>query len=167
MTEANQPSTVKSYIDSANSAVMNAVSSVTGNNADKRAAEEKRADAHAEHEASKLGGKAGPFNLSTTGAVTTDNEDRMGGKMDQMVGSGKEFAGNVVGSRRLQAEGRRQNEEGQGREAAGQIKDYVGGAVDRATGTVGTAVSGLTGNAQAKGAFPPPSPPPLPITFAL
>lgn len=153
---ANQPSTVKSYIDSADAAVMNAISSVTGNGVDKRAAEEKRADAHAEHEASKLGAKAGPFNLSTAG-VTVDNEDRTGGKKDQVVGSGKEFVGNVVGSRDLQAEGRRQNEEGQGREAAGQVKDYVGGAVDRVTGTIGTAVSGLTGNSQAKGTSPPPT----------
>jgi len=97
-----------------------------------------------------VGGSAGPLNFSTSG-VTVDNEDRTRGKKDQMAGSGKEFVGNVVGSDNLKTEGRRQNEEGQGREAAGQIKDYVGGAVDRATGTIGAAVAGVTGNSQAKG----------------
>jgi uncharacterized protein YjbJ (UPF0337 family) len=83
--------------------------------------------------------------------VTVDNEDRTAGKKDQLVGSGKEFIGNAVGSADLKREGRQQNQEGQGREAAGQLKDYVGGAADRVTGTIGSAVAGLTGNTQVQG----------------
>lgn len=70
-----------------------------------------------------------------------------------MIGSGKEFVGNVIGSPSLANEGRRQNEQGQGQEAVGQLKDYSGGVVDRITGTVGAAVAGFTGNTEARGKF--------------
>ncbi|KAF8545514.1 hypothetical protein BDD12DRAFT_721942 [Trichophaea hybrida] len=148
----NQSSTLKSYIDAADATVMSALGSVTGNPADKQASANKQASADAERDASRLGGSAGPLNFSTSG-VTVDNEDRISGKKDQVVGSGKEFVGNVLESNDLKNEGRQQNQEGQGREAAGQIKDYVGGAVDRVTGTIGSAVAGVTGNSQAKDAY--------------
>ncbi|KAF8251065.1 hypothetical protein K440DRAFT_653237 [Wilcoxina mikolae CBS 423.85] len=148
----NQPSTLRSYIDAADATVMNALGSLTGNPADKQASANKQASADAERDASRLGGSVGPLNFSTSG-VTVDNEDQVGGKKDQMVGSGKEFAGNVLGSSDLKNEGRRQNQEGQGREAAGQVKGYVGGAVDRVTGTIGSAIAGVTGNSQAKDAY--------------
>ncbi|KAI5814971.1 hypothetical protein BZA77DRAFT_388758 [Pyronema omphalodes] len=147
-----QPSTIRSYIDSADAAVMNAIGSVTGNSADKRAANEQHANADAERNASRAGASAGPLNFSASG-VTVDNEDRLQGKKDQLVGSGKEFVGNVVGSSDLKAQGRQQNQEGQGQEAAGQIKDYVGGAVDRVTGAVGSAVAAVTGNKGAQESY--------------
>jgi uncharacterized protein YjbJ (UPF0337 family) len=163
-----QPSTVKSYIDSATATVQNAVGSLTGkahlhqetapqtnaqglgNPVDKQAAAEKHISAENERDASRAGASAGPLNFSASG-VTVDNEDRTAGKKDQLVGSGKEFVGNAIGSPDLKREGRQQNQEGQGREAAGQIKDYVGGAADRVTGAIGSAVAGLTGNPQAQG----------------
>ncbi|KAI5853987.1 hypothetical protein BZA05DRAFT_473312 [Tricharina praecox] len=147
-----QPSTVKSYVDSAAATVQNVVGSITGNPIDKQAAADKHVAADAERDASRAGAKAGPLNFSTSG-VTVDNEDRIGGKKDQFVGSGKEFMGNTLGNDALVREGRRQNDEGQGREAAGQIKDYVGGAADRVTGAIGSVVAGITGNPQAQSAY--------------
>ena len=49
-------------------------------------------------------------------------------------------------SQDLKEAGRRQNLEGEQQEAKGQANDYVSGASDRVTGTVGSAVAGLTGN---------------------
>lgn len=71
--------------------------------------------------------KAGPFNLSSSGAATLDNQNRRDGKSNQIVGSGKEFVGNAIGSDNLKREGRDQNAEGKGQEAAGQIADFASG----------------------------------------
>ncbi|KAA8902606.1 hypothetical protein FN846DRAFT_955376 [Sphaerosporella brunnea] len=147
-----QPSTLKSYMDSATATVQNAVGSLTGNPVDKQAAAEKHISAENEREASHAGASLGPLNVSASG-VTVDNEDRTQGKKDQFIGSGKEFVGNALGNDSLVNEGREQNREGQGLEAAGQLKDYVGGATDRVTGAVGSAVASLTGNPQAKDAY--------------
>jgi len=174
-----QPSTVKSYVGSAAATVQNVVGSITGlsflsffsppsclvalrvptnrvffpgNPIDKQAAADKHVAANAERDASRAGAKAGPLNFSTSG-VTVDNEDRVGGKRDQVVGSGKEFVGNALSNDSLVREGRRQNDEGQGREAAGQVKDYVGGVADRVTGTIGSVVAGVTGNPEAQSKF--------------
>lgn len=50
----------------------------------------------------------------------------------------------------LKQAGRDQNLEGQQQEAKGQVNDYTKGVGDRIGGTVGAAVSGLTGNASAQ-----------------
>jgi uncharacterized protein YjbJ (UPF0337 family) len=63
-----------------------------------------------------------------------------------MVGSGKEFVGNLVGAEGLKREGIQQNREGQGQEAQGQLSDLGKGLTDRVGGTIGGAVAGLTGN---------------------
>jgi uncharacterized protein YjbJ (UPF0337 family) len=149
----SQPSTLRSYADSGIAAVQNVIGSLTGNPVDQRQAEDKKAHAELEHDASRAAAKAGPFNLSSSGAATVDNKDRRDGKADQVIGSGKEFVGNVVGSDSLKREGRDQNTEGQGQEAAGQLKDFTSGVANRVTGTIGAAVSGLTGNTQAKSDF--------------
>jgi hypothetical protein len=49
----------------------------------------------------------------------------------------------------LKQAGREQNLEGQKQEAKGQLSDYGSGLAERAQGTIGSAVSGLTGD-QAK-----------------
>ena len=147
-----------------------------GNPVDQRQAEDRKAHAELEHNASHAAAKAGPFNLSSSGAVAVDNKNRRDGKADQIIGSGKEFVGNTIGSDSLKREGRDQNAEGQGREAAGQLQDYTSGVgkphkyiilhhcevlpctkcaliigeANRVTGTIGAAMSGLTGNTQAK-----------------
>jgi uncharacterized protein YjbJ (UPF0337 family) len=58
-----------------------------------------------------------------------------------------------VGSQSIKAAGRNQNQEGQQQEAKGQVNDYVGGIGDRVTGTVGGAVSGITGNKKAQASY--------------
>lgn len=100
---------------------------MTGNTADKTAADQRKAHAELENNASHVAVKAGPFNLSSSGAATIDNENRREGKSDQFVGSGKEFIGNAIGSDSLKREGREQNAQGQGQEAAGQVTDYASG----------------------------------------
>jgi len=149
---SNQPSTIKSYVDSASATIQNAVGSLTGNPVDKQVAADRHVDAQAERDASRAGAKVGPLTFSTAG-VTTDNQDRTGGKKDQMLGSGKEFMGNMTGSEQLKREGRQQNAEGQGREAAGQIKDYTGGMADRVTGTLGSVAAAVVGNPDAQNAY--------------
>ncbi|CUS14119.1 unnamed protein product [Tuber aestivum] len=149
----SQPSTLKSYANSGIAAVQGAVGSLTGNPVDQRQAEDKSAHAESERDASHVAAKAGPFNLSSSGAATIDNKDRRDGKSNQIIGSGKEFVGNTIGSDSLKREGRDQNTEGQGQEAAGQLKDFAEGAADRVTGTIGAAASSLTGNTQAQSDF--------------
>jgi len=149
----SQPSTLKSYTDSGIAAVQSVVGSLTGNPIDQRQAEDRKAHAELEHNASHVAAKAGPLNLSSSGAVAVDNKNRRDGKADQILGSGKEFVGNTIGSDSLKREGRDQNAEGQGREAAGQLQDYTSGVANRVTGTIGAAMSGLTGNTQAQSDF--------------
>lgn len=69
------------------------------------------------------------------------------------MGSGKEFVGNLVGSKDLASSGHQQNTDGQGREATGQAKDYAGGAVDRVTGAIGSGIASVTGNPNAESEF--------------
>lgn len=115
-------------------------------------AEETKAQAQAEHDASHTAAKAGPFTLSSTGVPAKDNPDRTQGSWNQTVGSAKEFVGGLVGSEDLKQSGRQQNLEGQNQEAKGQLTDLGQGVSDRVQGAVGGAVAGLTGDrdAQAK-----------------
>lgn len=46
----------------------------------------------------------------------------------------------------LKSAGRQQNLEGQQQEAKGQLSDFGGGIANRAQGTIGSAVAGLTGD---------------------
>ncbi|PWW78277.1 hypothetical protein C7212DRAFT_358273 [Tuber magnatum] len=95
----NQPSTLKSYADSGIAAVHSVVGSLTGNPVDQRQAEDRKAHAELERDAPRAAAKAGPFNLSSSGAATIDNKDRRDGKIDQILGSGKEFGSKYRGSR--------------------------------------------------------------------
>ena len=54
--------------------------------------------------------------------------------------------GNAVGAEGLKKEGIEQNREGKGQEAQGQLSDLGSGIQERAKGTLGGAVSGVTGN---------------------
>jgi uncharacterized protein YjbJ (UPF0337 family) len=108
-------------------------------------AQNKQAEANAEHDLSHAAAKAGPFTVSTSG-VSKDDPNRTEGSYNQMVGSGKEFVGNLVGAEGLKREGIQQNREGQGQEAQGQLSDLGKGLTDRVGGTIGGAVAGLTGN---------------------
>lgn len=145
-------STLQSYVDSATSAVQSAIGAVTGNPADKKEAENKKAEAQAKDDLSHASAKAGPFTVSSSG-VAKDDPDRTQGSWNQTVGSGKETLGNLIGNESLKKEGARQNQEGQAQEAQGQLSDLGQGISDRVGGTVGGAIAGLTGNEKAKAEY--------------
>jgi hypothetical protein len=60
------------------------------------------------------------------------------------------FSGNQANlpatQQNLKAQGREQNLEGQRQEAKGQVSDFASGVGDRVQGTIGSAVTGLTGD---------------------
>jgi len=109
-------------------------------------ADQSKSKAELEHDASHATAKAGPFTLSSSGAVAQDNPDRTAGSYDQTMGSTKEAIGNMVGSEDLRRSGVDQNASGKSQEAKGQLSDYGTGFADRASGAVGGAVAGLTGD---------------------
>ncbi|KAI0454998.1 hypothetical protein F5B21DRAFT_219381 [Xylaria acuta] len=150
MSTNDNTSTLKSTMDAVTGAAQNALGSITGSNADQAKGEAKQNKADAEHEASHATAKMPGFTASSSGAVTKDDPGRAAGKYNQTVGSAKEALGGLVGSESLQAAGRNQNREGQDQEAKGQVNDYVSGVGDRLSGTVGAAVSGITGNTKAQ-----------------
>ncbi|KAK3944949.1 hypothetical protein QBC46DRAFT_372355, partial [Diplogelasinospora grovesii] len=146
MSSNDNTSTLKSYVDSATGGVQNAVGSLLGSSSDQAEGQAKQQKADAEYDASHATAKLPGFTASSAGAVTKDDPDRTTGSWNQTVGSAKEFVGGLVGNQNLKQAGREQNQEGQAQEAKGQINDYASGASDRVTGTVGSAVAGLTGD---------------------
>jgi uncharacterized protein YjbJ (UPF0337 family) len=139
-------STLQSYIDSASSTVQNALGSLTGNTADQAKADQKNAEAQAEHDLSHAGANLGPVSVSASGIAAND-PNRQAGSWNQTVGAGKEFLGNVVGAEGLKQEGIKQNQDGKAQEAQGQLSDLGQGVTDRAKGALGGAIAGLTGDA--------------------
>lgn len=141
-----QASTGQSYLDSAKGYLQSGIAAVTGSTGDQAKADQTHNKAAAEANASEAAVKAGPFTLSSSGAVAKDNQDRSQGQWDQTMGSLKETAGNLVGNENLKQQGREQNLQGQGQEAKGQLSDLGQGISDRVQGTLGGAVAGLTGD---------------------
>ncbi|KAF2000946.1 hypothetical protein P154DRAFT_534380 [Amniculicola lignicola CBS 123094] len=139
-------STLQSYVDSASGAIQSAVGSLTGNPADKREADNKKATAEVEKDLSHSAAKVGPFTANASGGIAKDDPNRTSGAWNQNVGAAKEALGGFVGAEGLKKEGIRQNQEGKGQEAQGQITDLGKGISDRVGGAVGSAVAGLTGN---------------------
>jgi len=109
-------------------------------------AQQSKDKAAAEKDLSHATAKAGPFTLSSSGAPAQDNADRTQGQWDQTVGSAKETVGGLLGNDNLKQQGREQNLSGQGQEAKGQASDLGHGLSDRVQGSLGSAVSGLTGD---------------------
>lgn len=66
------------------------------------------------------------------------------------MGSAKETIGGLVGNESLKQSGREQNLAGQEQEAKGQLSDLGQGIGDRVTGSLGSAVAGLTGDREAQ-----------------
>ncbi|KAJ4306106.1 hypothetical protein N0V88_000902 [Collariella sp. IMI 366227] len=141
----NNTSTLKSYVDSAAGAVQNVVGSVIGSNVDETEGRAKQQKAHAEYDASHSAVKV-PGATVSSNAVTRDDPNRSNGSWNQTAGSAKEFVGGVIGNESLKQTGREQNRAGQEQEARGQVKDFTSGVGDRASGAVGSAVAGLTGD---------------------
>ncbi|KAK8930302.1 hypothetical protein H634G_01156 [Metarhizium anisopliae BRIP 53293] len=140
------PSTLQSYVDSATGAVQSALGSLTGNTADQAKGDSKKDDAKVEHEASQASVKVPGATVSSDGGVSKDHPDRAAGNWNQTVGSAKEAVGGFVGSENLKSAGREQNLEGQQQEAKGQLNDLGSGIAARAQGTVGGAISNITGD---------------------
>merc|ERR1711939_340786 len=132
-----QPSSGQSIIDTATSYVQSGIAAVTGNQSDKAKAEQTHNKAAAEANASEAAVKAGPFTLSSSGAVAKDSSERTQGQWDQTMGSLKETAGNLTGNESLKQQGREQNLQGQGHS-------------DRVQGTLGGAVAGLTNDRESQ-----------------
>ncbi|KAF2972411.1 hypothetical protein GQX73_g1054 [Xylaria multiplex] len=149
MSTNDNTSTLKSTIDAVTGAAQNALGTITGNTTDQTKGEAKQHKADAENDASQATVKIPGFTATASG-VSKDDPDRTAGAYAQTVGSAKETLGGLIGSESLKASGRQQNQEGQEREAKGQAKDYVSGVGDRVTGTIGSAVAGITGNQKAQ-----------------
>ena len=147
---APQASSGKSLLDTATGYIQQGIAAVTGNPADKAQAEQTHNKAAAEANASEAAVKAGPFTLSSTGAVAKDREERSQGQWNQTVGSLKESVGNLTGNESLKQQGREQNLQGQSEEAKGQLTDLGQGISDRVQGTLGGAVAGLTNDREAQ-----------------
>ncbi|KAG6016607.1 hypothetical protein E4U54_001000 [Claviceps lovelessii] len=146
MSDKQAPSTLQSYVDSATGAIQNAVGSLTGNAEDQAKGDIKQDSAKAEHDASQSAVKVPGATVSSDGGASKDHPDRNAGSWNQTVGSAKETVGNVIGSENLKSAGRQQNLEGQQQEAKGQLSDLGSGIGSRVQGTVGGAVSSLTGD---------------------
>ncbi|KAH7326243.1 hypothetical protein B0I35DRAFT_474914 [Stachybotrys elegans] len=142
----NNTSTLKSYIDSATGAAQNALGSLTGNSGDQAKGQARKDKAELEHDASHATAKVPGATISGSGAATRDDPNRTEGNWNQTVGSAKETLGGLVGNESLKEAGRRQNLEGQEQEAKGQLSDLGSGMAGRAQGTIGSAVTALTGD---------------------
>ncbi|KAK1971700.1 hypothetical protein LY78DRAFT_665888 [Colletotrichum sublineola] len=138
-------STLKSYVDSATGAAQNMLGSLTGNTTDQNKGEVKQNKAQVEHDASHATAKLPGFTATAQG-VSKDDPNRSAGSWNQTVGSAKETVGGLIGSENLKQQGREQNLEGQSQEAKGQLNDYTSGIGNRLQGTIGSAVTGLTGD---------------------
>ena len=98
MSDSNQPSTLKSYIDTATGMVQDAVGSLTGNTSDQAKGDLRQEKAKAEHDASHATAKLPGATISGSGAAVADNEDRTKGSWNQTVGAAKETVGGLIGN---------------------------------------------------------------------
>lgn len=69
--------------------------------------------------------------------MSTPNKDEVEGKFDQVKGTVKDKAGEVLGDRQMEAEGEAEHAKGETQESWGKVKRGVGDAVD----AVGDAIS--------------------------
>jgi uncharacterized protein YjbJ (UPF0337 family) len=143
---SEQPSTLKSYVDSAAGKVQGALGNVTGNAGDQAKGELREENARVEHDASHATAKLPGATISGSGAAVRDDPNRSEGSWNQTLGSTKEAVGGLIGNESLKQSGREQNLEGQQQEAKGQLHDFGNGLAGRAQGAVGAAVSNVTGD---------------------
>lgn len=102
--------------------------------------------AAAENDASHTIGKLGPYAVSSSGGVSSDDPRRTEGSWDQTLGSAKESIGNMLGADGLKREGQQQNAQGKGMEAEGQLSDFGSGIKGRAEGAIKGMGAGITGD---------------------
>ncbi|KAL9108538.1 MAG: hypothetical protein Q9227_006753 [Pyrenula ochraceoflavens] len=149
MSDDTQPSTLKSYVDSATATVQSGIASVTGNTADQNQAQATKDKAALENDASHAAANVGPFSISGSGAATKNSSDRTQGSWDQTVGSGKEMLGNAIGNEDLRRSGIEQNQQGKAQEAKGQLSDLGQGIGDRVGGYAEGIKAGVLGDREA------------------
>lgn len=142
----DQSSSLKSYIDSATGTVQSTLGSLTGNTGDQAKGDATKDNAAAEKDASHTIGKIGPYAVSSSGGISSDDPRRTQGSYDQTMGSAKEAVGGLFGAEGLKKEGQQQNAQGKGTEAEGQLSDYGHGLKDRVGGTVGGIAAGISGD---------------------
>lgn len=142
----NQSSSLKGYVDSATGSIQSALGSLTGSTSDQAKGDATKDKAAAEKDASHTVGKVGPYAVSSSGGISSDDPRRTEGSYDQTMGSAKEALGGMLGAEGLKKEGQQQNAQGKGTEAEGQLSDYGHGVKDRVSGTVGGMAAGLTGD---------------------
>ena len=82
MSTNDNTSTIKSYLDSATGSIHSGIAAITGSAGDQANADQAKAKADTESDLSHAAAKAGPFSISSTGAVAKDNEDRTQGQWD-------------------------------------------------------------------------------------
>lgn len=149
---SDKDSTIKSFVDKTTGAAKSIYGSVVGSDERRIEGDAQQNKGSLENDASQATAKVGPFSATSSG-VATDNQDRTQGSWDQTMGSAKQAVGGFVGADSLKQSGKQQQRDGEAREAKGQATDVASGISDRLTGTVGGAVSSLTGNKKAEGAY--------------
>ncbi|PLB53422.1 putative mismatched base pair and cruciform DNA recognition protein [Aspergillus steynii IBT 23096] len=144
---SENPSTLKSYVDSATGLAQRAMGTVTGDSSTKTEGETTQSTASAENTASHETAKLGPVTADPhTGATATDHPQRNTGNWDQTIGSAKESLGNLTGYEGLRREGVEQNSRGKAAEAEGQLRDFGSGLKDRAQGGLGKVAAAAKGD---------------------
>jgi uncharacterized protein YjbJ (UPF0337 family) len=98
MADSNQPSTLKSYVDSAAGKVQSTLGNLTGNTGDQAKGDLRENKAEAEYDASHATAKLPGATISGSGAAVTDNKDRTEGSWNQTAGSAKEALGGLLGN---------------------------------------------------------------------
>ncbi|MCJ1272296.1 hypothetical protein MMC21_000082 [Puttea exsequens] len=146
----NQSSSLKSAADAVTGAAQSAYGSVTGNTEHQVKGDAHKDAAAAEKEASNTIGKIGPYSISSSGGVSSDDPRRTEGSYNQTAGSAKETLGGLVGNEGLKQAGQKQNQEGKEQEAEGQLRDAGSGLKDRVQGTLGGIGAGITGDREAQ-----------------
>lgn len=98
MSDSTQPSTLKSYVDSATGKAQDVLGSLTGNTGDQAKGEVRQDKAQAEYDASQATAKVPGGAISGSGAVSKDDPNRTQGSWDQTMGSTKEALGGLIGN---------------------------------------------------------------------
>ena len=97
MSDNNNTSTLKSYVDSAVGAAQNALGNLTGSTGDQAEGQARQNKGQAEHDASHATLK-GPGFTATPHGVAKDDPDRASGSWNQTAGSAKETVGGLIGN---------------------------------------------------------------------
>ncbi|RAL09217.1 putative mismatched base pair and cruciform DNA recognition protein [Aspergillus homomorphus CBS 101889] len=154
MSNTENSSTLKSYLDQGMGMAQRAVGSLTGDASTKSQGHQTEQTGKAENEASHTAAKLGPVTADpATGATAADHPKRTDGSWDQTLGAAKESLGNLVGNESLRRAGQEQNAAGKQQEAEGQLQDWGQGVKGRVEGGVGKVAAAATGDESKEAAW--------------